>query len=120
MITRPMRNEDQLRQMLADAREELAMVSDEGGSWANHEGSRLNGLMSVCRWFLGEGPSPIYGYNKLDDVLLTDEWRTAQHMVIEDGDLSGRDPQFVHGVHQGYEWARTTSDEFIGSPLEIG
>lgn len=118
MAATKIREADQVRRMIVDANEELELARSVGGEWFHHISTYLDGVVSVCNYLLGEGHSPIYGYDQVSDALISDEWRAARRMM-EDGDcFEGQDEVRVRGVYRAYRWARSSSDRGMPSPLE--
>jgi hypothetical protein len=119
-----MRSDSEIRDKRADAiaQQESATTLDGAADqvvhdWAQSNGHYFDGVISTFNWGLGEGTSPVHGYDDFSDALYFDELRAVRR-VVEDGQPAPAHLSLneVMGIMRGLMWMRSTSDRFVSDP----
>jgi hypothetical protein len=85
--------------------------------WADVNADYFAGVIAVFDWRLGEGTSPVHGYDEFSEALYFDEWRAARRVIEDDQPPpAGFSSQKMLGVMRGLEWVHSLSDRFVLDP----
>lgn len=100
-----------------DADELLTHEDEIVREWGRDNADYFGAIITTFDWRLGEGPSPVFGYDEFSDDLYFEEYNAARY-IVEDGKTPPPHltPDAVLAVYRALPWVRASSDRFVLDP----
>jgi hypothetical protein len=102
-----------------DADELLTHEDELVREWGRDNADYFGGIIATFNWRLGEGLSPVFGYDEFSDDRWLEEWRAVRRVVVDElAPIPHLAADATLGIWRALTWVRAESDEYVLDPCD--